>query len=74
MAEAVTVSNNLQLKVSGNPSTRVGPVSYTHLLSTKIPPTASSSNPMRGVGVIFVLRLAYVELFSSPSFSTDRCV
>ena len=24
------------------------------------------------VGVIFVLRLAYVELFSSPSFSTDR--
>ena len=24
------------------------------------------------VGVIFVLRLAYVELFTSPSFSTDR--
>ena len=24
------------------------------------------------VGVIFVLRLAYVELFASPSFSTDR--
>ena len=24
------------------------------------------------MGVIFVLRLAYVELFSSPSFSTDR--